>query len=271
LGRIGKKLVEQKGKPMEQVNTAQATTAFMERNDKLDPLEDGISSVELLRVSGSDLDVANAARVSYGRVSPQISERDTKLIGFLMEHDHTSPFEHNQLSFRIKAPIFIARQWMRHRMNSYNEISYRYVTVKTEFYIPKEFRYQDIVNKQSSNGAFFDVSLFALYKKTVDDSYKAYEQLLEAGVCREQARALLPIGVYTEFIFTCNMHSLMHFMKLRLSHGAQSEIKAYAKALLRLALPHFPITLSAWQKKYLISEEWASTIKEWTEQLGDNR
>lgn len=256
---------------MEQVNSAQATTAFCERNDKIDPLKDGISSVELLRVSGSDLDIANAARVSYGRVSTTISDRDSKLIGFLMEHDHTSPFEHNQLSFRIKAPIFVARQWMRHRMNSYNEISYRYVTVKTEFYIPKEFRYQDTVNKQSSNGAFFDESLSTLYKQALDASYKVYEQLLEAGVCREQARALLPVGVYTEFIFTCNMHSLMHFMKLRLSHGAQSEIRDYAKALLRLAIPHFPVTLNAWQKKYLISEEWANTIKEWTEQLGDNR
>ncbi len=256
---------------MKQVNTAQAITAFAEKNDKLDPLQDGLSSVELLRVSGSDLDIANAARVSYGRVSAAISERDTKLIDFLMEHEHTSPFEHNQLSFRIKAPIFVARQWMRHRMNSYNEISYRYVTVKTEFYIPKEFRYQDMVNKQSSNGAFFDESLLALYKQTLDASYKAYEQLLEAGVCREQARALLPVGTYTEFIFTCNMHSLMHFMKLRLSHGAQSEIRDYAKALLRLALPHFPVTLNAWQKKYLIGEEWATTLKEWTEQLGDVR
>jgi thymidylate synthase (FAD) len=256
---------------MEQVHTTKATTAFGERNDKLDPLNDGISSVELLRVSGCDLDIANAARVSYGRVSTAISDRDTKLISFLMEHDHTSPFEHNQLSFRIKAPIFVTRQWMRHRMNSYNEISYRYVTVKTEFYIPKEFRYQDMVNKQSSHGVFHDEALLEVYKQTLATSYKAYEQLLAAGVCREQARALLPVGTYTEFIFTCNMHSLMHFMKLRLSHGAQSEIRDYAKALLRLALPYFPVTLDAWAKKHLISEEWKNTIKEWAEQLGDAR
>lgn len=256
---------------MEQVQVAKGATTFCERNDKLDPLEDGISSVELLRVSGSDLDIANAARVSYGRVSTVISDRDKKLIDFLMEHDHTSPFEHNQLSFRIKAPIFVARQWMRHRMNSYNEISYRYVTVKTEFYIPKEFRYQDTVNKQGSTGVFVDEALTARYKNTCEASYKVYEDLLAAGVCREQARALLPVGTYTEFIFTCNMHSLMHFMKLRLSHGAQSEIRVYAKALLRLAFSHFPITLDAWRKKYLVSDEWADTIKEWTEQLGDDR
>lgn len=106
----------------------------------LDPLNDTISSIELIRVSGSDIDVVNAARVSYGKVSTEISDRDRKLISFLLEHNHTSPFEHNQLSFRIKAPIFVVRQWMRHRMNSYNEISYRYVKSALEFYIPPKWR-----------------------------------------------------------------------------------------------------------------------------------
>src|SRR3990172_9234388 len=115
--------------------------------NNIDALGDGISSVELVRVSGSDLDVVNAARVSYGKTSTLVSDRDKKLIAFLMEHNHTSPFEHNQLSFRIKAPIFVARQWMRHRMNSYNEISYRYVQAPLEFYIPPKWPYQDTVNK----------------------------------------------------------------------------------------------------------------------------
>jgi len=117
---------------------------------KLDPLGDGISSIEAIRISGSDLDIANAARVSYGKVSYEISDRDAKLINFLMEHDHTSPFEHNQFSFRVKAPIFVARQWIRHRMNSYNEISYRYVKAETEFYIPKKWRGQHKINHQAS-------------------------------------------------------------------------------------------------------------------------
>ena len=124
-------------------NKEQADAAWLDQSKKLDPLKDGISSVELLRVSGTDLDIANAARVSYGRVSQAVSDRDVKLINFLMEHNHSSPFEHNQLSFRIKAPIFVTRQWMRHRMNSYNEISYRYVKVGTEFYIPQTWRFQD--------------------------------------------------------------------------------------------------------------------------------
>ena len=134
---------------------------------KLDPLDDGISSVELISASGSDLDVVNAARVSYGKTATTLSEGDKKLINFLIEHNHTSPFEHNQLSFRIKCPIYVARQWMRHRMNSYNEISYRYVKAPLEFYIPKNWRYQDKVNRQGSVGAFQNEELLNSYKKSI--------------------------------------------------------------------------------------------------------
>lgn len=217
---------------------------------KLDPLEDGISSIELVRVSGSDIDIVNAARVSYGKLSTEITDRDKKLISFLMEHDHTSPFEHNQLSYRIKCPLFIARQWMRHRMNSYNEISYRYVKAPLEFYIPENWRYQDTQNKQGSVGVFKNEQLTQEYKDAILEIRKLYDKMLEQGVCREQARGLLPVCTYTEFIFTCNLHSLMHFLKLRLSTGAQYEIRVYAQGLLKLALPHFPVALGAWQKKY---------------------
>ncbi len=253
---------------MESIKNEHKNESTFLKKDAIDPLQDGISSVELVRVSGSDLDIANAARVSYGKISESLSERDEKLINFLMEHNHTSPFEHNQLSFRIKAPIFIARQWMRHRMNSYNEISYRYVEAKTEFYIPKEFRFQDTVNKQSSRGTFVNDEVLAVYKKSLQASYDAYQDLLKSGVCREQARVLLPVATYTEFIFTCNMHSLMHFMYLRLASGAQKEIQVYAQALLQLASVHFPITLQAWQKKYFKEQEWQGQIQEWAKQLG---
>jgi thymidylate synthase (FAD) len=213
-----------------------------------DPLGDGISSVELVRVSGSDLDVVNAARVSYGKVSTTVSDRDKKLINFLMEHNHTSPFEHNQLSFRVKAPIFVSRQWMRHRMNSYNEISYRYVKAALEFYTPPKWRSQDLKNKQASIGSFDNAEFTAHYKEAVAHSVKAYEYLLTNGIGREIARSVLPLCTYTEFIFTCNLHSLMHFMKLRLHAGAQYEIRMYAQTLLQLALPHFPISLGEWKR-----------------------
>lgn len=218
---------------------------------KFDPLDDGISFVTLIRASGSDLDIANAARVSYGKITHKVTERDKKLLRFLITHHHTSPFEHNQLSFRIKAPLFVSRQWMRHRMHSYNEISYRYVKAAVEFYVPQKWRYQDTENKQASIGAFENEKLCNQYKTSIQESYKAYEQLLEQGVCREMARGVLPMCTYTEFIFTSNLHALMHFMKLRLGAGAQKEIRQYAAALLALALPHFPVSLGIWQELYV--------------------
>lgn len=220
-----------------------------------DPLGDGISSLELVRVSGSDVDVVNAARVSYGKQVTAVTDRDKGLIAFLMEHKHTSPFEHNQLSFRIKAPVFVARQWMRHRMNSYNEISYRYVKAPLEFYVPPHWRYQDIKNKQASVGSYTDPDTTQRYQEALALCVKTYEQLLESGVCRELARGILPLCTYTQFIFTCNLHSLMHFMQLRLHVGAQYEIRQYALGMLKMAVPHFPLSLEAWKKMYGASLE----------------
>lgn len=215
---------------------------------KIDPLHDGISSVELIRTSGSDIDVVNAARVSYGKFVTQLSDRDAKLIRFLLEHKHTSPFEHNQLSFRIKAPIFVVRQWMRHRMNSYNEMSLRYVKAPLEFYVPPYWRYQDTQNKQASVGSFKDDALKKQYETIITNAVETYESMLSQGVCRELARGILPLCTYTEFIFTCNLHSLMHFLTLRLHAGAQYEIRQFALALLQLALPHFSISLGVWRE-----------------------
>jgi thymidylate synthase (FAD) len=216
--------------------------------NKVDPLGDGISSIELVRVSGSDLDIANAARVSFGKFATELTERDKKLIRYLMEHSHTSPFEHNQLSFRIAAPIFVVRQWMRHRMHSYNEVSYRYVQAPLQFFVPSEWRHQDKANRQSSAGTFTDEKLKAEYLEMLQTMSVTYEKLLAAGVCRELARGVLPLCTYTEFIFTSNLHALMHFMKLRLHPGAQQEIRMYALGMLELALPHFPVALQAWKE-----------------------
>lgn len=221
--------------------------------EKVDPLQDGISSLELIRVSGSDLDVVNAARVSYGKMNNELTDRDSKLIQFLIEHDHTSPFEHNQLSFRVKAPIYVQRQWFRHRMNSYNEISYRYVKSALEFYIPNTWRLQDTKNKQSSYGSIEDDNIKEHYKNSLKEISQAYEKLLELGVCREQARGVLPLCTYTEFIFTCNLHSLMHFIKLRTHAGAQYEIKVYAQAMLKFAKNYFPVSIQAFQEKHNLS------------------
>lgn len=216
----------------------------------LDPLGDGISSIELIRIAGSDVDVVNAARVSHGKMVSEISERDKKLISFLLEHKHTSPFEHNQLSFRIKCPIFVARQWMRHRMNSYNEISYRYVKVPFEFYIPTQWRYQSASNRQATEGSFTDEQLLQAYKKSIECAVQTYEQLIEAGVGREIARGVMPVCTYTQFIFTCNLHSFMHFLNLRIKDDAQYEIRQYAQGMLQLAQDAFPVSLGEWKKHF---------------------
>lgn len=233
-----------------QLQEQKNTQPIINIEQTIDPLGDGISSLELVRVSGSDVDIVNAARVSYGKIVTTIGERDEKLLQFLMDHGHTSPFEHNQLSFRVKCPLYVSKQWMRHRMNSYNEISYRYVQAPVEFYVPVAWRAQDKSNKQSSTGAFQDVDSQEQYKQVIELAFKTYENLLAAGVCREQARGVLPTCTYTQFIFTANLHSLMHFLKLRLHAGAQYEIRMFALAMLKMALPHFPASLKAWQKAH---------------------
>ncbi len=235
-----------------QVSPAKKITSFsldkLNLEHAIDPLSDGISSLTLVRVSGSDVDVANAARVSFGKFVTELSENDIKLIRYLVQHNHSSPFEHNQLSFRVKCPLFVARQWMRHRMNSYNEISYRYVKSALEFYTPAKWRYQDTQNRQGSVGSFEDAAMKEKYLAALETAKTTYEELLASGLCRELARGLLPMCTYTEFIYTCNLHSLIHFLKLRLEPGAQWEIRMFAQGLLELALPHFPVSLGAWKE-----------------------
>lgn len=235
---------------MVEMQVTPAVSCCPQSSPKLDPLSDSISSLELIRVSGSDIDVVNAARVCYGKTVQTLSEQDKRLIKYLMQHKHTSPFEHNQLSFRVKCPLYVSRQWMRHRMNSYNEISYRYVKAKDEFYVPKQWRHQDPHNKQSSLAPFENVELIEQYQKVVALAAQTYAHLIENKVCRELARGLLPMCTYTEFIFTCNLHSLMHFLGLRLHVGAQYEIRQYAQGMLELATLYFPVSLQAWKETY---------------------
>jgi thymidylate synthase (FAD) len=225
---------------------------------KLDPLGDGISSLELVRASGSDLDAVNAARVSYGGFKTELDERDKKLIHYLIKHDHTSPFEHNQLMFRVRAPIFVVRDWVRHRVGvSYNEISGRYTTIPLDFYTPKKWRTQDPLNKQSSVPTNFEneQEISETYKKVIDQVKESYTALLKAGVCNELARGILPVCIYSEFIFTCNLISLFHFVKLRAASSAQWEIQQYAKGMLFLANPHFETSIQAWKEYKNISDE----------------
>jgi len=208
------------------------------------PLNDNIGSVQLIQSVGDDTGIVNAARVSFGKRIDSIEEKDRKLIKYLLEHDHGTPFEHNSITFLVKAPIFVARQWFRHRIASFNEISGRYVEVKEEFYIPKEFRKQSTNNRQASiEGNELDNERANLiYVKTVKESFENYKELLALGVAREQARGVLPLNTYTEFYFTCNLRALLHFIKLRDHKNAQWEIQQYAKAMKEMAKEIFPET-----------------------------
>ncbi len=264
--QISKKKYELKSEIDSNIDTLNTTQITHEKTTEhtktIDPLYDAISSLSLIRTSGSDIDIVNAARVSYGKIIEEISTKDRKLIAFLLEHNHTSPFEHNQLSFRVKAPLFVARQWMRHRMNSYNEISYRYAKAPLEFYIPSEWRLQDRENKQASGESFTDIQLVEEYKKALELSKNTYEHLLEKGVSRELARGILPVCTYTQFIFTCNLHSLMHFLTLRLNKAAQYEIRQFALGMLAFASQAFPIAIEEWQQKKLTRQEYGDIEKD---------
>ncbi len=204
--------------------------------------------VKLIDFMGSDLRAVNAARVSFGGVSKG-EEKDKALIKYLMEHQHHSPFEHCTFQFHIKCPIFVARQWMRHRIASYNEVSARYTEVKDEFYIPAEFRGQDNKNKQGSvtSKDLDNEALLKIYTESIEASYQAYQKLIQAGVAREMARGLLPVSQYTQFYWTVNARSLLNFISLRADGHAQYEIRVYAEAIEKIFKEKLPWTWAAFE------------------------
>lgn len=219
---------------------------------EMDPLNDERSLVRLERVSGADIDVVNSARVSHAKKIDAMTPKDEKLMRFLIEHKHETPFEHNQLVFEVKAPLFVFREWHRHRVGwSYNEWSMRYLEggkdIELEFYLPIRLRKQSTSNRQASGDTFTDNSLTLAILATYSASASAYRKLIENGVAKELARVVLPVGMYSSMWATCNLRSLMHFLTLRLNSDAQFEIRQYAKAMLKLAEQHFPVTMSLWR------------------------
>lgn len=188
--------------------------------------------VRLVDFMGGDQGVVDAARVSYGGKSKG-PEADRKLIAYLMKHKHESPFEHSVFKFHVKTPIFVMRQWIRHRIASYNEISARYTEVKDEFYVPAKWRAQDVKNKQGSVAApsLDHAALTAAFQGQIDASLACYKDMLSAGVAREMARMVLPVNLYTEFYWTINARSLMNFVSLRADSHAQWEIQQYGEAM----------------------------------------
>jgi thymidylate synthase (FAD) len=180
----------------------------------------------------ADMLPVKAARVSHGNEDNvgQDPERDVKLMRYLAAHKHFSPFEHQSATFLIEAPLFVAREWMRHRTQAFNEISMRYTSDPADtFWIPDDFRTQATKNKQSSAGVFDDQELAkTIYKNGCTFAYSQYTQLLTLGIAREQARAVLPVGMVTRFFATANLRNWAHWYALRSDEGAQQEIRHYA-------------------------------------------
>lgn len=204
--------------------------------------------VELLETFGSDLTVANAARVSFNKESTEFTEKDAKLVSYLAKHDHVSPFFHPQLRFRIKMPIFVAREWFRHTVGfARNEVSRRYVDFEPEVWLPTEFRQRDPNMKQGSKPDIVTVNdnVCEVYDKAVKVAIFTYNSLLEANVAPEMARAILPQGMYTEFIETGSLAAYARLCGLRLDPSAQKEIRDYANALNEIIKDKFPCSWAA--------------------------
>jgi thymidylate synthase (FAD) len=206
--------------------------------------------VRLDDAMASDLSVVNAARVSFARRKEELDDSDAGLIRFLMRERHGTPFEHNAFRFHIRCPIFVAREWFRHRVGSFNEFSMRYAKATDDFYVPEP---EDVRTQVGKPGAYtFETVEPELADETRDalrevyeHAYATYERLVEQGVAREVARAVIPVGAYTEFYWTVNARSLMNFVSLRAAETAQREIRRYAEAVERFLEQRMPITHAA--------------------------
>ncbi len=218
-------------------------------------MEESVSVLDhgFVRLDGAladDLSVANAARVSFARRKEALEGEDEGLIRFLMRERHGTPFEHNAFRFHVRCPIFVAREWFRHRISSFNEFSMRYAKATDDFYVPDV---ADVRSQVGKPGAYsFEPVDEELAHRTreelrevYDHAYATYERLVELGVARELARAVMPVGAYTEFYWTVNARSLMNFLSLRNAETAQREIRQYAEACERFLEQRMPITFAA--------------------------
>lgn len=211
---------------------------------------DGIGYLELVDCMGDDLMAVNCARVSFNKSTDVMTPRDEKLIKYLANHGHISVFFHAQLQFRIKMPIFSARQFAKHQAgHTINECSGRYVTMEKEFWIPSETEIRakadNVKQGSASHPPAKSEEAHLVFKESVDASFKAYERLVELGVCNEQARAVLPQGMYTYFISTMSLCTAFRIYKLRTDAGAQVEIGRFGRAIGTIAEKKFPLCWKA--------------------------
>jgi thymidylate synthase (FAD) len=206
-------------------------------------------TVELLDVMGDDLTVVNAARVSFNRTAQEFREADAKLVEFLARERHGSPFEHVVFQFRVSCPIFVAREWFRHRIGSFNEMSGRYVEIPAKYYLPEpgavrsqygkpgQYTFEEMAHPQVIMDAIEEASTEAI---------RAYHRLLERGVAKELARSVLPQGMFTQFIWTVNLRSLTNFLSLRTAPNALLEIREMADQVEAFVRDTTPVCHAAW-------------------------
>lgn len=205
--------------------------------------------VRLDAALADDLSVVNAARVSFGRYTSLMTEADKALINFLMRERHGSPFEHNMFRFHVKAPIFVTREWFRHRIGwSYNEYSGRYAEIQRDHYRPHIADLRTQVGKPGSYS--FDPmedtdDVLQTISDAIDSAHRTYQWLIRKGVAKELARIVIPVGTFTEFYATCNARSLMHFLSLRAAESAQKEIRMFAEDLESHFQQQMPYTYEA--------------------------
>lgn len=224
-------------------------------DNKIKVLDHGL--VRLVEHMGSDLSIVRNARVSYDAEwrTGEDEGKDAKLLNYLIKNRHTSPFESCVFTFEIKAPIFVLRQWHRHRTWSFNEISARYAELPEEFYVPdaEQITTQSTSNKQMRTDEKHpdaDV-LRVVIKQQCESAFVAYKGLIVSGVPRELARGVLPVNTYSHMFATVDLHNLMHFLKLRLHSHSQYEIRVYAEAMLKLIEPIVPFSVAAFKEHVL--------------------
>ncbi len=221
---------------------------------------DGIGSVSYVEHMGTDLTVVNSARVSFGVEKDSLDDRDRKLINYLIKHKHTSTLEHNVVTFKFVVPLFVRSQHHRHRTWSYNEISRRYTDKDIQFYLPNNFRTQHKSNRQASNEEELINPILApriadtyinasdVVRMHRDYSLDLFNHMLDKGICREQARMVLPQNLYTEYYGTVNCSNLLKFIDLRTHEGAQWEIQKVAEACLEIASDLWPTTVESYRR-----------------------
>lgn len=220
--------------------------------------------VRLIDVMGDDSAIVQAARVSYGSGTKKVHE-DRGLIRYLMRHLHTTPFEMVEFKFHVKLPIFVARQWIRHRTANVNEYSGRYSEMKDEFYVPDadQVRAQSAMNKQGRADEAFDAeraaSIRTSMQQTQDMLYGQYQEMLSTDLAREIARINLPVSNYTEWYWKIDLHNLFHFLRLRIDAHAQHEIRVYGEAMAEIAKAAVPLAYEAFEDYILHAQRFSRT------------